>query len=323
MKYEDLITIANLSSPCYLINGGESYLTTTALKLIEKKLNINYPDFNKVIFTDETLKSANDIVSACQVAPFCDEKRLVVVFDYLNKKNESERKIFLKYFENPCATTCLVFFTTNKSEFFSTLEGKIESIDCEKITPEFLRKWTKQKVSDLAMEISQQATEKLLDYCNFSITKVDTELQKLKTIYINKTNITEEDIENNVTKDIEYIIFNLTSAISKKDNEEVYSLINAMLKNKEQPVNIIATISNHFRRLFLIARSEFSNREMAEMLGVKEFAITKYKQQSQNFGQKALKQIYDKCIEIEFMVKNGAMEGTNAINFLIANILSC
>ena len=58
------------------------------------------------------------------------------------------------------------------------------------------------------------------------------------------------------------------------------------------------------------------------MLGVKEFAITKYKQQAQNFGQRALKNIYDKCIEVEFMSKNGAMEGTNAVNFLIANILN-
>ena len=322
MKYENLLNEKEISSPCFLINGGESYLTTTALKLIENKLNINYPDFNKVIFTDETFKSAVDIVSACQVAPFCDEKRLVVVYDYLNKKNESERKIFLKYFENPCETTCLVFFSTNKSEFFSTLEGKIESIDCEKLTPEFLKKWAKQKTEELSLNITQPALEKLLDYCNYSITKVDTELQKLKTISLANAQLTEDDVENNVTKDIEYIIFNLTAAISQKNNEEVYSLINAMLKNKEQPVNIIATISNHFRRLFLIARSEFSNREMAEMLGVKEYAITKYKQQCQNFGQKALKQIYDKCIEIEFMVKNGAMEGNNAINFLIANILS-
>ena len=32
--------------------------------------------------------------------------------------------------------------------------------------------------------------------------------------------------------------------------------------------------------------------------------------------------IYDKCIEVEFMSKNGSMEGTNAVNFLIANILN-
>ena len=320
MKYEDLDL--NNIKPCYIINGGESFLTTSALKKIENSLNITYPDFNKVIFSDDSYKTAQDIVTACQVAPFCDEKRLVIVYDYLNKKNETEKKVFTKYFENPCPTTCLVFFSTIKSEFFTSLEGKPETIDCEKITPDFLKKWAREEVNAKNINITDSALTKLLDYCNFSITKINTEFEKLKTIYSHNTQITETDIENNVTKDIEYIIFDLTNAIGQKDNQRVYTLIEAMLKNKEQPVNIISTISNHFRRLFLVARSEFSAREMAEMLGVKEFAISKYKQQAVNFGQRALKAIYDKCIEVEFMAKNGAMEGTNAVNFLIANILN-
>ena len=322
MKYEDFITNLNNIKPCYIINGGESYLTTSALKKIEQSLNIAYPDFNKVIFSDESFKTATDIVAACQIAPFCDSSRLVIVYDYLNKKNESEKKIFQKYFENPCPTTCLVFFSTNKSEFFTSLEGKPEVIDCEKISPEYLKKWAREQTSKINLSIEENALNKLFDYCNYSITKLDTELNKLKSIKAVKTIITEEDIENNVTKDIEYIIFDLTNAISQKANDKVYALIEAMIKNKEQPVNIIATISNHFRRLFLVARSEFSNKELSEMLGVKEFAITKYKQQAQNFGQRALKTIYDKCIEVEFMAKNGAMEGNNAVNFLIANILN-
>ncbi|MBQ3214310.1 MAG: DNA polymerase III subunit delta [Clostridia bacterium] len=322
MKFEELYNNLNNLKPCYIINGGESFLTTTALKLIEQGLKISLPDFNKVIFSDESYKTATDIVSACQVAPFGDEKRLVVVYDYLNKKNEAERKVFLKYFENPCPTTCLVFFSTNKSEFFTSLEGKAESIECDKISIEFLKKWVRNQIQKKDIKITDSALNKLLDYCNYSITKLDTELNKLNSIYSSQQQITEEDIENNVTKDIEYIIFDLTNAICQKNNDKVYSLIDVMLKNKEQPVNIIATISNHFRRLFLISRSEFSSAEMAKMLNVKEYAITKYLQQAQNFGQRALKSIYDKCIEVEFLAKNGGMEAHNAVNFLIANILN-
>ena len=322
MKFEELYNNRNNLKSCYIINGGESFLTTTALKLIEGALNISLPDFNKVIFSDESYKTASDIVAACQVAPFGDEKRLVIVYDYLNKKNEGERKVFLKYFENPCNTTCLVFFSTNKSEFFTSLEGKVESIECDKISNEFLKNWARKQIQEKEIKISDSTLSKLLDYCNYSITKLDTELNKLKTLYSSQQEITDNDIENNVTKDIEYIIFDLTNAICQKDNDKVYSLIDVMIKNKEQPVNIIATISNHFRRLFLIARSEFSPAEMAKMLNVKEYAITKYRQQAQNFGQRALKSIYDKCIEVEFLAKNGGMEAHNAVNFLIANILN-
>lgn len=322
MKFEELPqTLTQKQENIYIINGGESYLTTTALSLIEQSLNLSYPDFNKVIFTEEGYKTASDIINACQVMPFCDEKRLVVVNDYLGKKNEAEKKIFLKYFQNPVDTSVLVFFSTNKSEFFSSLEGKVTLIDCEKVSNNYLLKFVQQKVKEFNIKITDGAVNKLLDYCNYSITKVNTELDKLKTTKLKANEIDEELIENSITKDIEYIIFDLTNAISLKQNDKVYMLIDSMLKNKEQPINIIATISAHFRRLFYVARSEFSNAELGEMLGVKEYAIIKYKQQAGNFTQKKLKEIFDKCVEIEFMAKNGKMEAKNAVNFLIANIL--
>ena len=114
MKFEELQkSIKSQIYPCYVINGGESYLTTTALKIIENSLNLTMPDFNKTIFTDESQKSAQEIVESCQVMPFCDEKRLVVVQDYLNKKSENERKIFANYLKKPNLSTVLVFFSTS------------------------------------------------------------------------------------------------------------------------------------------------------------------------------------------------------------------
>ncbi len=322
MKFEELQESLNKKCEAvYIINGGESYLTTKALSLIEQSLNLTYPDFNKVIFSEEGYKTSNDIISACQVLPFCDAKRLVIVNDYLGKKNETERKSFLKYFENPVDSSILVFFSSVKSEFFTSLEGKVTSIDCEKVSSSYLINFAKQRAKQTNLEFTDGAVTKLIDYCNVSITKVNTELDKLKTLALTNNVIDEDIIENFVTKDIEYIIFDLTNAISLKQNERAYLLIDSMLKNKEQPVNIIATISAHFRRLFYVARSEFTNKELAEMLGVKEFAITKYKQQAGNFTQKKLKEVFDKCVEVEYMAKNGKMEGKNAVNFLIANIL--
>ena len=93
-----------------------------------------------------------------------------------------------------------------------------------------------------------------------------------------------------------------------------------MIKNKEQPVSIISTISNHFRRLFYVARSDFDKKELADFLKVKEYAIVKYKEQASNFTLKKLKEIFDVCINVEYLTKNGKMEGKNAVSYLVANI---
>lgn len=322
MKFEELKkSLSQNIEPCYIINGGESYLTTQALKQIEEALNITFPDFNKSIFADNTIKSALDIVEACQVMPFCDQKRLVVVHDYVGKKNETEKKIITKYLEKPNLSTCLVFFSTQKSDFFSSFEAKATKIDCEKLSLEGLFSLTNNLVRENKINFTSQAVKKLLDYCNYSVTKVVTEISKFKSINLPTGQVEESDVETHVTKDIEYVIFDLTSAISKKQNDKVYLLIDAMIKNKEQPVTIISTLANHFRRLFLISRSQFSNAELASMLGVKEFAISKYKEQTSYFTQRQLKTIFDKCVEVEYMAKTGEMEAKNAVSFLVANIL--
>lgn len=309
--------------PAYLINGGESFLTVLAQKTIENALNLSFTEFNKKIFADDYRGNANEIIDNCKVLPLSGERRLVIVNDYVLKKNESEKNVFLKYLKDPNPTTCLVFFSTNKSEFFDSLKGSIVEIDCQKVSNNFLFIFLKNKLDKNGLKIENTCINKLLDSCNYSITKLDSEIDKLvsvKLFDLNKT-ITENDIETHITKSLFYVIFDLTNALSKKDACKVYSLLDAMLKNKEQPVSIISTLASHFRRLFLVARSDFHSSQLAEMLSVKEYAVEKYREQSAKFSIRALKEIFELCIEVEYMAKSGKMDGKNGINYLIASIL--
>ena len=323
MRYEDLDNKLKMGvGNVYIINGGESLLTVGALSKIEKALNITLPDFNKNVFMDDYTRGAGAIIDSCQALPFCDAKRLVVVHDYLGKKNESERKIFLKYFEKPNPTTCLVFFSTTKSDFFTSLEGKVENIDCEKPSPIFLNNFVESKLKEKGIVADRVAVLKLVEYCNNSITKLDTEIDKIAAIIGSGVKLLAEDVENYVTKDLEYVIFDLTNAISEKNGDKAFALIDAMLKNKEQPSKIISTMQSHFRRLFFIARSNCSVAELSKYLGVKEFAISKYKAQLKNFSQVELKRAFDLCAKTEYATKSGEMDAKNAVGYLVASILN-
>ena len=94
-----------------------------------------------------------------------------------------------------------------------------------------------------------------------------------------------------------------------------------MLKNKEQPVSIISSIANHFRRLFFVARSDFSFLEISQFLNIKEFAVKKYKEQVKNFNIVLLKKYFDLSVQMEYKCKSGEMDGKNGLVYLIASIL--
>ena len=322
MTFEELeSSLKNGVAPVYIINGGEVYLTNKALEIIENACNITLKDFNKTIIPDSFKGSAKDIVSSCENMPFADEKRIIIVHDYIGKKNESEKKVFVDYFAKPNPFTCLVFFSSTKSDFFDSFSQKVENVFCDKLSPNYLRSWLRGKLSQANLSCNYNVEQKLCDLCGYSITKLDTEIDKLSSI-IGCGILTEENLNSYVTKDIEYVIFDLTKAISIRQNDRVYEIVDDMLKNKESAVSIISLIGNHFKRLFFVSRSAMLNLELANLLSVKEFAITKYKEQASHFTQKQLKFIFDTCIAVEGLTKTGKMEGKNALYYLLSSILA-
>ena len=89
--------------------------------------------------------------------------------------------------------------------------------------------------------------------------------------------------------------------------------------SKEQ--GLLGLIVNHFRRLFFIATSGLENKDLANLLGVKEYAIAKQRSQTINFSKMQLKKIYSLLEEIDFNIKSGAMLQENALYYLVLSIL--
>ncbi len=321
MRYEDLQTNLNKEIlPAYMINGGESFLTVSALNLIKKALNISLIDFNVIKIGDDYTRGMSNVVENCEALPLMDSKRLVIVYDFIGKKNESEKKVITKYLSNPCLSTCVVFFSTNVSDFFSSFQDKVENIDCKGVSAGYLTNFLTEKLQKYNLTATYDVKQMICDYCNNSITKLDTQVDKLYFIK-GGGEITREDVENYIAKDLEYVIFDLTNAICNKNKERAILLVDDMIKNKEQPVTIVSIITNHFRRLFFISRSLSSQQELAGLLNVKEYAIAKYRTQLKYFSQKELKHIYDLCVECDLNIKSGKMDGKTAVMYLLFSIL--
>jgi len=322
MKFENLKTNLNKEiKPAYFIAGEDSFLVYKALELIEAALNLNFPDFNKVIYNTDGF-NMTEIANSSEVLPINDKYRLIIVKDYLNKKSESEKKVITEYLKNPAKSSVLVFFASVQNDFYLSFVDKVEFVDCNKLSEPLLNKWIEAELKKENKKISKDALKTLIEFCNFSLTKIEPEVKKLAAFTGEKEQIEQTDILELVTKDTEYVIFELSEALSKKDGTACYNIVTKLLQQKETPTSILAIITGHFRRLFFSAISRFSSAELAKMLNVKEYAITKAKQQNKLFTKVALMNIYKLCLEVEYSIKSGGMEPVNAINYLIGEILN-
>lgn len=297
----------------YLFEGEDYELYNRGLSMILKRVNLSLPEFNFVKFDDENY-SMKAVVDACEVMPLGDQYR-VVFLKNIEKISENDKKMLQNYLKSPVLSTILIIFDFfNK---FSSIKKDLEFVNCSCFDKATLSSVVVNELNKRNKKISADALDCLLDSCDYFLTRIMCELDKL--VYYNPadTLITKKIVENLVTKDSEVVIYELTEALGQKKADKALQIMDALKRES----GLLGLIINHFRRLFFISISDLPDKEIATLLGVKEFAITKQREQIKNFSKMQLKKIYSLLEEVDFSIKNGSMLAENALNFLVLSIL--
>ncbi len=297
--------------PSYLVQGEDILLYDKALELIKKAVNLTLEDFNFIVFDDDNF-DADAVIDACETLPIGSDKKIVLLKN-LTKINENFKKKLKDYIKKPVESTCLVIF-----DFFN----KFDFVISEKVSAKRLDDFSLKEliVADLHAHnktITTDACQQLIEACCNYYSLIKNELDKL--ISCDDDQITTKTIDNLVCKETEFTVFELTDALSKRDSQKAVSLLNLM----EKDTKTFSLVLNHFRRLFFVAVSGLSDKELSELLNVKEYAITKARTLSKNFSKLQLKNIYEMLNDVDFYIKNGQMQTENALYYLIFNILYC
>lgn len=295
----------------YLIQGEDILLYDKALELIKKACHIELEEFNFTKFDDDNFKT-DVVMDTLETLPFVGEKKIVLLKN-LTKIPEDFKKKLNAYLKAPQPSTCLVIF-----DFFNNFNFIIsEKVSAKRLDEVSLGKIVEAELEKAGKSIQKEATVLLLSYCCDYYSLIANELEKLKNI--DNDVITKKDIENMVTKETEFSVFELSEALSKKDANKAVELLSLM----EKDTKTFSLILNHFRRMFFIAISKESDIELSKLLSVKEYAITKARALGKNFSKIQLKNIYELLSEVDFYIKNGQMQVENALYYLIFGILYC
>lgn len=308
--------------PCYIISGDDYFLCNSSVELIEKQLfgSLMRTNINKQIFDTENL-DITKFITALNTLPFMAQKKLVVLKEYDGKNSTETISQLKQYLKSPSSSTVLVIWTINTSSFFKPLFSLAEPVDCNRLDKNILCSWITQKLKDYNMDcsISQDAIDTLVDYCNFYLTKINSELDKL--VWYTNGKIQKEHVEQLVQKDLEYSIFELTDSLAKGDNKKAQMIKNDLMSNKKTSASVFPLLVSYFRRLFYALVSNGSNLEIANNLGVKEYAVTKAKEQAKKFGAKKLKDVVELCAELDYKTKTSLVSVENAVDYILLKVM--
>lgn len=296
---------------CYLVQGEDVLLYDKALEMIKKAMDLQLEDFNFNIFDDDNF-NGDLVIDTCETLPMGSEKKIVLLKNISNP-NENFKKKLKDYLKNPLQSTCLVIF-----DFFNKFDFLIsEKISAKRLDDQSLKEIAITELKRNGKTITDGACQKLIEACCNYYSLIKNELEKL--ISCDDFEITEKTIDALVCKQTEFTVFELTDALSKRDADRAVSLLNLMPKDTKT----FSLVLNHFRRLFFVAVAEGTEKELADLLGVKEYAVIVAKRLSKNFSKLQLKNIYEMTSDVDFYIKNGQMQVENALFYLVFGILYC
>jgi DNA polymerase III delta subunit len=163
------------------------------------------------------------------------------------------------------------------------------------------------------------ACQAVAAYCLCDMARVSVETQKL--IDLNKpTPITKRDVDDMVYKDADYRIYEMTNAISRRDYSTFCAILYDLLSKGYDENALLSSLLSYFKNLLFIASSDKSEKELAELLKMKEFGVKKSREQAQSIGKNKLigyvNGIYARIADI----KSGKLTPTGSFNLCLANI---
>jgi DNA polymerase-3 subunit delta len=215
-----------LPSPVYLLQASDPFLHREAVEKIKGLVPEAERDFNFQIFdlspAGEEVVTLGQILDVANTVSFFGSRRFTVFTGNLQKLPKKDLERLMHYLSNPAPDTAFVMLqagalTRDSRGKFRAL--KLISLDLK--GPE-IPSWLKQRARTKGIEMSDEATDYLIEIIGSDLGLLSSEVEKLSLV--GKKRIDVDDISEIVTGERLYSIFDLVNALRIKDAEGVFRI---------------------------------------------------------------------------------------------------
>lgn len=241
---------------------------------------------------------------------FLENKKIVVGLhaSFLNgdKKDAVSHNLHSleKYLKNPNPDNILILVTDSVDKRKKIVTELLAN--CEVIEKEL-------SMNDVIMnhledyEMDRKAINLLIEYCQDK-ERVITELEKLKLYKLEEKKITEEDIKEIVSKNIDDNIFTLVDFIINGKKKEAFEVYNELLLHGEQVANIIPKLANKIRLIYQVKvflSEGKSDLEISKLLKMHPYPIKLAREVSYKYSDKLILEYLNKLADLDYDLKSG------------------
>ena len=307
----------------YLLEGSDAYFRLKGEDMI-KSAFLQMPELNFTSLDGETLKgnSLSALISAVESVPFMSEKRIVKVTEFHPSDADYEKHLKQTFENFPAETILLIVNSEGKRGADLKRKACITYVDCNCADEETVIKWVYITLRNAGISASVEVCTLIARYCQSNMSRVALEVEKLID-YKKEGELTRDEVDALVYKDTDYRIYEMTNAISRRDFD-TFATIEAELCNKVgDETSVLSGLFSYFKNLLTVLTSDCNDRQLSEMLKMKEYGVKKSREQARAIGEEKLKNlisdIYCTLSEIKCgnLTPNSALQTINGKIFFI------
>jgi len=315
--------------PLYFLHGEESYYIDMLAEAIQQHaLQEHERDFNQTILygKDADLLA---LISELKSYPMMAERRLVILKEAQDFKKIEDLEA---YVDNPTPTT--VFVVCYKNKAFDARKKLIKTFaklghvyKSDKIRDYQLPDWISKYVRSKGLQLNAKATMLLAEYLGSDLGRIVNELEKLSIVVGQNQIITELDIEKNIGISKDYNVFELVNAISSKQADKAFKIVQYFEYNPKagELIVIIQSLFKLFSQLMRVHFTPNKSREaIASAVGVHPFVAGELLNTRQNYDPKKIAAIIALLHDYDLKSKgvgNSSMDQGELLKELVFQIL--
>jgi DNA polymerase-3 subunit delta len=298
--------------------GEEPYYIDRITEYLEQNvLQEHEREFNQMVLYGKDV-SVDDIVSQAKRFPMMADYQVIIVREAQELSRTIEQLI--SYVQQPQQTTILVFnYKYKKLDKRKALAKAIAKsgvlFESKILYDNQVPEWIRRVLAGQNYSITPKAAEMLLEYLGTNLSKISNELNKLKIVLPEGTQINAEHIEQNIGISKDFNNFELRDAIGSKNSFKAYQIAKYFAENpKDNPLVVTITLLySYFVQLLKIhGLNDKSPRAISSALGIPGYYVNGYIVAIRNYPMKKVSMIIE--LLHEYDVKSKGVGSKNMSN---------
>jgi DNA polymerase III subunit delta len=235
------------------------------------------------------------ILSAARTLPMLAPRRLVLVRGLDDRRAQRFLEELLPaYLESPVPSTCLLLEAERVDRRQRWVKrvaevGELRTLEAPR-RPAELREWIAEQLRVRGKTGGSGAAAALLDAIGPDLDRLGSELEKLSLFVGERARVTAEDVACVTGQTRVLALYELTDAVGDCRRGDALRLLGRLLEQGEAPLALVATLSNHLRRLLRASQCRPLNpRAVQEQLSLHPFAAERLVQQLGRFDAARLR----------------------------------